>query len=354
MQEPSRRLVLGSVMAAMVAACSGKTATAPEASRSSLAPSVLPSATPRATATPRVLRQVDVGPMLPNELGDVPVLMFHRVSDPVLGEFDITPDALWDLLVRLHAEGYRPVRLQDLARGQLTVPRGRTPVVLTFDDSSPGQFHRFPKRGIDPRSGVGVLQAFNRKHPAFKATATMFLNAHPFADPQTALALQSLVRDGFELGNHTLTHINLSEVSSVDAQRDIVDLQRLVRSSVKGLRPVSFSLPYGVWPADRSVPVTGGSGGERYRHEAVVLVGADPAPSPYSTGWDPTAIPRIRASSWQGGGQPFCATWWLDRLAREPGRRYVASGRAGTITFPSALGDKLHPQLRDRGRPYDL
>jgi hypothetical protein len=353
MQKASRRVILGTAVAAVVAGCSEK-AVGPVTAPPLTSPPLSPSPSPRPRPTPTVRRVSDVGPLPPNELGSIPVLMFHRVSDPVLGEFDITPDALWDLLVRLHTEGYRPIRLVDLVRRRLDVPRGRTPVVLTFDDSSPGQFHRFATGGVDPKSGVGILQAFQRKYPTFRACGTMFLNAHPFADPDTPVALQSLVRDGFELGNHTFDHVNLGNVSATDGQREISALQDLVRGAAKGLKPVSFSLPYGVWPADRTVPVSGGTGAQAYRHEAVVLVGADPAPSPYSVHWDPTAVPRIRASSWQGGQQPFCASWWLDRLAQDPGQRYVASGQAGTVTFPRTLADTLRPELQRRARPYSV
>jgi hypothetical protein len=280
--------------------------------------------------------------------------MLHRVTEPVMGEYDITPDALWNLLARLHAEGYRPVRVMDLVQRGLTVPRGLTPVVLSFDDSSAGQFFRRPDGQVDPRSGVGILQAFARKHPAFDATATLYLNAHPFAAPDTARVLQNLDRAGFELGNHTYDHVNLANVSSATGQQEIVELQDLVAGAVPGRRPVTFSLPYGVWPHDRTIPVTGSYQGRSYQHEGVLLVGSDPAPSPFSSHWDPRAIPRIRTSSWQGGGQPYCATWWLDRLSRDPQQRYVSAGRPNTVTFPEALAGALNPRFTRHARPYTV
>ena len=360
----SRRWVLGAALAgsAGLAAGCGAPSDSPTASApvpftggSPSAAAVTPAPTLRPTphrVRPRVNPLLDAGPLPPNELGQVPVLMFHRVTDPVLGEYDITPDALWHMLIQLHAEGYRPVRTMDLVRRQLYVPRGRTPVVLTFDDSSPGQFFRRPDGRIDPRSGVGVLQAFARKHPAFHATATLYLNGHPFDVGDTSAVLQGLDRKGFELGNHTLDHVNLGTVSSADGQREIVGLQDLLAGAVPGRRPVTFSLPFGVWPADRSVPVTGSSQGRAYHHEGVLLVGSDPAPSPFSTAWDPGAVPRIRASSWEGGQQPWCANWWLDRLSRDPQTRYVSAGRPNSVTFPAQLARTLDPRFQRHARPY--
>lgn len=294
---------------------------------------------------------LDVGSLPANELGQIPVLMFHRVVDVIRGEYDITPDDLWSTLTRLHVEGYRPIRVVDLVRRQIKVPRGRTPVVLTFDDSSPGQFHRLSDGEVDPKSGVGVLQAFHRKHPAFTATASLYLNGHPFDAPNTAAALRGLSSAGFELANHTLDHVNLGLVSTAAAQQEIVGLQDLLTAAVPGHRPVTFSLPYGVWPADPQITLTGSWQGRSYLHEGVLLVGSAPAPSPYSTNWNASAIPRIRAASWDGD-QAFCHTWWLDRLTQDPQTRYVGAGRPGAVTYPSQLAGSLNPEYRPRGRPY--
>ncbi len=307
---------------------------------------------PQPTQRPRLLS--DTGRLAPNELGDVPILMFHRVSDPVIGQYDITPDAFWDVLDRLYREGYRPIRLVDLVRRQIDVPRGRTPVVLTFDDSSPGQFHRFATGGIDPRSAVGVLTAFARKHPRFRPTATLFLNAHPFADANTTGALRHLVGAGYELGNHTMDHLNLAQVSAATARDDILELQGLIAGAVPKAVPATFALPFGAWPSDRGVAIAGGTAAGQYRHEGVVLAGWEPAPSPYTSSWDPTAITRMCATSWAGGKQDYYANWWLDTLARNPGRRFVASGRRGTVTFPRQLGAALHPRFARQARPYDV
>jgi hypothetical protein len=303
------------------------------------------------TSSPALSRPFDVGSLPANELGLIPVFMFHRVTDTVRSDYDITPDDLWATLTRLYVEGYRPIRAIDLVRRRIQVPRGRTPVVLTFDDSSPGQFHRLSAGEVSPRSGVGVLQAFHRKHPAFAATGTLYLNGHPFDLPNTAVVLRSLSAAGFELGNHTLDHVNLGQVSTLKGQQEIVELQDLMAAAVPGRDPATFSLPYGVWPVEREITVSGSWQGRTYHHEGVMLVGSAPAASPYSTGWDPKAIPRIRAATWDRD-QMFCHNWWLNRLARDPQTRYVSSGRPGSVTYPRHLAAGLAPQFKRVGRPY--
>ena len=357
----SRRALIGGTAAVAIVAATPSTVLSGRVSAGDIPalvppPAPAPSPSP-ATPSPRAQRPrllSDTGRLAPNELGDVPILMFHRVSDPVMGQYDITPDAFWNVLDRLYREGYRPIRLVDLVRRQIDVPRGRTPVVLTFDDSSPGQFHRFATGGIDPRSAVGVLSAFARKHPRFQPTATLFLNAHPFADPDTTGALRYLVRAGYELGNHTMDHLNLAQVSAATARDDILELQGLIAGIVPKAVPATFALPFGAWPSDRGVAISGGTAAGQYHHEGVVLAGWEPAPSPYAIDWDPTAITRMCATSWAGGKQDYYANWWLDTLASNPGRRYVSAGRRGTVTFPRQLGAALDLRFARHARPYDV
>jgi hypothetical protein len=40
----------------------------------------------------------------------------------------------------LYAKGFRPVSISEVIDGRINLARGRKPVLLTFDDSSPGQF----------------------------------------------------------------------------------------------------------------------------------------------------------------------------------------------------------------------
>jgi hypothetical protein len=68
------------------------------------------------------------------------------------------------------------------------LPVGTTPIVLTFDDSSPGQFRYIQQNGvlaIDPKSAIGILEAFTREHPDFGRAATFFVL--PAADPPNRL-----------------------------------------------------------------------------------------------------------------------------------------------------------------------
>jgi len=115
--------------------------------------------------------------LAPNELGRVMILEYHKIDYPE-ERWTRTPENFRRDLETLYARGYRLIALNDLLDGRISVPAGTTPVVLTFDDSSPGQFRYVERDGrveIDPKSGIGVLEAFIRERPDFGRAATFYV-----------------------------------------------------------------------------------------------------------------------------------------------------------------------------------
>ncbi len=104
--------------------------------------------------------------MKPDELGVVPVLMHHQIRGDG-SKYDMTADQLRAELLRLWRDGFYPVRAIDLAAGRLDVPKGKSPVVLTFDDATNNQVGFLPDGRLDPKTGLGVLESFAASHPGF-------------------------------------------------------------------------------------------------------------------------------------------------------------------------------------------
>jgi hypothetical protein len=96
-----------------------------------------------------------------NEAGEIPVLAYHRVgADGLAPDLTISARELRRELDYLRRHGYHPVKFRDPLNGTLEVPAGKTPVVLTFDDSSDTQFtfvRRWGRRIPDPGGAVGIL-----------------------------------------------------------------------------------------------------------------------------------------------------------------------------------------------------
>jgi peptidoglycan/xylan/chitin deacetylase (PgdA/CDA1 family) len=283
----------------------------------------------------------------PNELGLVPVLMYHQLLSDGGGEYDLTPDEFRAELERLWREGYRPIKASDLVAGTIDVPKGTTPVVLTFDDATTNQAALAADGRIDPSTAAGILLEFAKTHSGFEPAATFYVNRDPFAaEEETRALLQALVAAGFELGNHTHDHLNLAELSDEDVQRQIVLGNRVIREYLPDAEIETFALPLGMEPQRPELALSGTWDGEDYRFGGVMLVGAEPAPSPYSTGFVPGGIPRVRSTAdrfVENGSAD-----WLDRLAAEPALRFVSDGDPERITVPAGREAEVASRFADR------
>jgi len=287
-----------------------------------------------------------------NEIGVIPVLMHHRLVAKVDSEYDMTPAYFSAELERLHREGYYPVTTLQVARGDLGhVPAGKAPVVLTFDDSSTGQVHYTSTRQIAPDSAIGMLIDFAKAHDDFPAVASLYINRDPFALGDPHRVISDLVRLGFEVGNHTYDHVPL-QLPPAKVQQQLGELAAMVTTAAPGVTPQTMALPLGVEPSHPALVRRGSWHGTAYTNEAVLLVGANPAHSPFHRDWDPGAVPRIRSSSYQGGKGEFLATWWLDQIKHGAVTRYVSAGNPEHVTVPKAYAGHVAPAHRDRVVTY--
>lgn len=328
--------MMRSVMAALLlgttaTACASTTATTPS---STTAP------------PPATIRPPDPASVAANELGSVPILMYHRVENDPASEYDQTPAKFTAELDRLYREGYRPTTLAHYITGTMDLAAGTHPVVLTFDDSTTTQLALTATGDPAPGCAVALLEDFATQHPGFTATATFYVNNDPFADDPRALPW--LARHGYEIGAHTATHANLSTLDAAGVQREFVQNLRAIKTAVPDAPVRSMALPLGVYPRDHALATGGSWDGTPYTFDSVLLVGANPASSPY-TAVDPAAIPRIRS-----GRSPvqFDSTYWLDYLAAHPDERYTSDGDPTRISFPRALAPTLAPAKVPAAQPY--
>ena len=271
------------------------------------------------------------------------ILEYHKVDQPE-ARWTRTPANFRGDLERLWERGYRLVALNDFLDGRIAIPRGTTPVVLTFDDSSPGQFRLIERNGgwvPDPDCAVGILEDFERQHPEFGRAATFYVL--PGADPPNRLfnqkdlagrKLQYLAAHGYEIGNHTLWHANLAKYPERVVRRQLATAQEWIQRHVPGYRIRTLALPMGAYPQDIRWAIEGAEGQVAYRHDAVLRVAGGAAPSPHARGFDPYHLPRIQAIESE-------LARWLGYFERNPQERYVSDGDASVITVPPGTLDKV-------------
>jgi peptidoglycan/xylan/chitin deacetylase (PgdA/CDA1 family) len=267
-----------------------------------------------------------------NELGAIPVLMYHRLVNEPRSVYDRSPDDFRAELERLAREGYVPITTAEMAAGRIDIPAGAHPVVLTFDDGDPTTITLGPDGEPAPGTAVRILLDVAAAHPGFRPVASMYVNGGAFGGGEAGeRALRWLHEHGFEIGNHTFGHTNLRTASTAEARRDIARGDAYIRQAVPGAVPTTLALPFGARPRDVTLPVSG----EGYDYTAALLVGSNPAPSPFSSEFTPHAIPRIRSQGPDGAESQFGSSAWLDELAARPSGRYTSDGNPDVISYPT-------------------
>src|SRR5215831_260227 len=99
--------------------------------------------------TPPPPPPIDYKFIRPNEVGYIPVLMYHSFGDPAMGSrprydrggLNIRPDTFRHQLEAMYGANWYPVNMRDALSTHLDVPPGKIPVVLTFDDARGSQFY---------------------------------------------------------------------------------------------------------------------------------------------------------------------------------------------------------------------
>ncbi|WP_116040634.1 polysaccharide deacetylase family protein [Amycolatopsis palatopharyngis] len=270
-----------------------------------------------------------------NELGVVPVLMYHRIIAKPSSVYDRTPADFRAELERLARTDYVPITTADFVTGKIDIPAGKHPVVLTFDDGDPSTFALGQDGEPAKGTAVRILQEVAAANPGFRPVASFYINADPFGGGAAGReALAWLHGHGFEIGNHTYGHTNLSSVSDGEARQDIARGDEAIRQALPGYRPTTLALPFGARSGTDGL-VLRGTG---YDYAGALLVGANPAPSPYSVDFDPEAIPRIRSQGADGEEAKYGSTVWLDELEADPGGRYTSDGDPKVISYPEGTG----------------
>jgi hypothetical protein len=264
----------------------------------------------------------DTGKGLPaNHNGRIPVLEYHVIGGEKNGLYSRTVASFRADLEDVYKRGYRPITIaQMLDKNFADVPDGMSPVVFVFDDASPEQFSYVEgavgKLTIDPNSGIGIWLDFAKSHPGWKNRGTFcmlnggaaghnfFGDGPKFHGQKKEWRFQKvkwLADQGFELCDHTLWHMKLSQYPDAAVQEQIARNMMGIDSAVPGYKVRTMALPYGLWPKNRPLAWEGSWTDPKthqthpYKFEAVLEVSGGPALSPFDPKFNPHSISRIEA-----------------------------------------------------------
>jgi peptidoglycan/xylan/chitin deacetylase (PgdA/CDA1 family) len=323
--------------------------TTPTAEGSTPEPAESPTATEEVTPEPvATLTAEELERYQPNELGQIMVIMYHRIIDGSSDAYVRSPDKFRADLQWLYDNDFYIIPIRDYIRNEIKAPPGKRPVILTFDDGPVDQFRYIIEPDgttrIDPDSAIGILEEFFTRYDDFgRGGLFAILPLAPFAWPdapeQMPYAqekLQWLVDNGYELGNHTVGHVNLREISNEQIMAELAGAEDLMREHVPDIEINVISVPFGIYPAGGDTTVFEGFEyeGRDYALEGALMVGAEPGVSPVHASFNPMWIPRIRADDEELGK-------WFSFVQANPGIMYVSDGNPDTIAIPN----DIHPWL---------
>jgi hypothetical protein len=300
----------------------------------------------------------------PDELGMIPVLEYHQlVADPNDNEEFVRPiskfrsDLQW-----LYDHNFYVITLHDLVNNHITAPAGKHPFAITFDDSTTGQFRYLIAADgsvtIDPDSGVGIMENFFAKHPDFGHTAFFAVIASDSLcfdwqgndvdsdqEKYCGQKITWLLDHGYEVGNHTVHHTNLNDVSDDTFLSELGGDFEWAKTKDPRAYPDILAMPYGTYPDLKTKTqqrkwLRNGFNYDDvdYKLVGVLNVGSGPTEAPDNVEYDPVFISRIQAfdadANVKGGGG--FDTWFPDFESR-PESLYTSDGNPDTITVPNSL-----------------
>lgn len=287
-----------------------------------------------------------------DELGNVPIMMYHGIHNKMNSEtnytggnvdkdgYQRTSEAFRNDLEFYYNNGYRMIRLTDYVDGNIDVELGKSPIILTFDD---GLINNIRVIGIDengdividPNSAVGILEEFKKKYPDYNVTSTFFINGGLFQqEDYNEKILKWLVKNGYDIGNHTYTHVNFSKVSVEKTQEEVGKIYEILDSIIPNkyvnIIALPFGSPYSLEHDNMQYIFNTNYNNKNYITKSALRVGWEAESSPFSKDFNSKFLKRIRA--YDNNGEEFDIKMNFKILENN---RYISDGDVNTIVIPS-------------------
>lgn len=265
------------------------------------------------------------------------MLAYHQLA-PNTSEYStghkVRASDLRSQLEALNAAGFTLVPVEGWISGNISVPPGRKPLIISMDDLFFNNQITLDEDG-NPSADtmIGIFWQFAQEHPAFGFHLALFASLgdklyagpdYPDWEERLARAIAWCLDHGAQVYNHTYQHVRLDRtdplgVKSELRRNDIYLRELLAMIDRQDLIPSlgnMLALPYGYWPdANGTYNIKNYVTPENLPMQAVFLIDnnerAGFVPPPYSPAFDRYKIPRIAA-------RPITIQYLLDHQAEFP------------------------------------
>ena len=304
-----------------------------------------------------------------DELGEVPIMMYHGIQNKKNSDteytggnidkdgYQRTSEAFRNDLEFYYNEGYRMIRLSDYIDGNIDVQLGKSPIILTFDDGLENNIKvtGVDEKGeiiIDPNSAVGILESFKQKYPDYNVTATFFVNGGLFQqEGYNEKILKWLVDNGYDIGNHTHSHVDFTNVDSVKTIEEIGKvyeiLDNIIPKKYVNIVALPFGSPYSLEHENMSYIFNSTYNNKTYETKTTLRVGWKAESSPFSSDFNSKFLKRIRA--YYNNGEEFDIEMNFKLLKNN---RYISDGDINTVVIPSNKSNLLNNNIQKNIKTY--
>jgi hypothetical protein len=204
---------------------------------------------------------------------EVPILIYHRFASNNAANSTNDKVRFSDFsqeLEDLYASGYTLVSFEKWIAGDLVVPPGRHPLILSMDDLFfNNQIALLDDGTPSTDTGIGILWKFYQEHPAFGFHVALFttlgdkLYANP-DDPNWQVKLARTIvwcieHDAMPY-NHTYQHRSFEQSTPIEIRNDLLQNDKYLRELLELVGRTDLiqrlsnylSLPYGEWPTTQA------------------------------------------------------------------------------------------------------
>lgn len=193
----------------------------------------------------RQLRRAGL-PAVPRGADEVPVLMYHRVTDapaPALARFAVAPAAFRRQMEWLRARGFVPVGLADFEahvwEGAALPDR---PVLLTFDDG----YRDFGENAMPVLESLGLPATVFLPTGHVGGSSAWDARFAPAASLMGWDEIAALAARGITFAAHGRSHVRLTALTHAELVAELVDPPREIAGRL-GNAVTAMAYPYGAW-----------------------------------------------------------------------------------------------------------